>query len=142
MWLYANQDVPAPQKNPLYCFTPPPSRTPRDFAAGKERTLRLSSRGLVSPEKAGGIIVKIGRPDSGRSPGFVIAVGKRMFPKATDRNLLKRRIKSALRELGRYHLGERFIIRVVALPAARTATYQEIESALDQKFRELAIHDQ
>ena len=77
-------------------------------------------------------IAKVERPSEGRRPGFVIAVGKRVFSKAVDRNLLKRRARAALRELEKNHLGEKFRIKITALPAAKTANYEEIKTDLEK----------
>ena len=85
-------------------------------------------------------VIKIERPGEDRSPGFVIAVGKRVLPKAADRNLLKRRTRAALRELGHYNLGKKFRIRIMALPAAKTANYEEIKSTLDRELCKLITH--
>lgn len=141
---------PVVQNNTAPRFTPPPPRKPHNLFTGAKGSFGSSTPGgtPLKNEKVGGFIVKVERPSGGQSPGFIIAVGKRVFPKAVDRNLLKRRIRAALRELGVRpvrgregsqcapasngirNLGEKFKIRIMALPAAKTATYQEIKFAL------------
>ncbi len=78
-------------------------------------------------------VVRYRRSD-GEVTRWGFAVGKKLAPKAVDRNLLRRRLKSASSELD---LGALDVV-VVAKAAMQRARYAEIEAELRKVGRRVA----
>lgn len=73
-------------------------------------------------------LVTVKKQRSGTEPGpLFIVVGKGVSKKATERNLVKRRIRAILLEVGRADVRGTTII---ARPAARTAPYESLKRAI------------
>ncbi len=86
---------------------------------GKKKTLRVSRENLF--------FVKRGRTTE--RPLFVL-VGKNVSKKASERNLLRRRVKSILSRFGIQKRG--FV--VVVKPDARMVSFEELKNALCEFF--------
>ena len=84
---------------------------------------------------AGLFAVKTEKRKTGEGkPALVIVAPKKIFPKAVDRNMLKRRVRASFRELGYAKNLKNLKIRVTALPASKDATYKEIKLEFEQKI--------
>ena len=67
-----------------------------------------------------------------------VIVSYKVSPRATRRNLVKRRLRVALR-LPLLHLVRPCDMIVIAQPAARQASYQELAQAVGQVFRQAKL---
>ncbi len=75
------------------------------------------------------VIIRIKQAGTQKKP-LVIAIGKKISKKATERNLLKRRIKAIMQPIIKGS-GHDFIITVK--PEAINLTYRELKKELERK---------
>ena len=80
-------------------------------------------------------MVKAVRGKAGEKPRFAVVAGKRLSKKAAVRNLVKRRIRQAIRELLlKIPSGKAYV--VTALPGAEVKTYAELKAAIQSIFEQ------
>lgn len=108
---------------------------------------RLPRSERLRSKKEIGQLFELGRSSSrkplrvvrveGEANAILVSVPKRLFKRAVDRNLLKRRIREAYR-LNRQLLGERKYRFAILYTSSTIATYDTIEASLCSIFAELS----
>ncbi|GEM_PF-5047163 len=68
---------------------------------------------------------------------FLVVVGKNIFSRAVDRNMLKRRMRAVARELGFIKNNKNMKIKVIARPGSEKLSYAEIRQALKTNLDKL-----
>lgn len=91
------------------------------------------SEGIVT---SGPLLVLRHRPNGGRGSRWGFAVGKRIAPKATARNRLRRRLREAAEQFG---VAEGEDLVVTARQAAVSASFAEVKEALELALRKAGV---
>lgn len=94
-------------------------RLETETGEGEKETLRINQKDLFFVKR-------------GRAPGrpLFVSVGRNVSKKASERNLLRRRIKSIASQLGIQ--GKEFVI--VVKPGARMVSFEELKNAVREFF--------
>lgn len=77
-------------------------------------------------------------PNQRTSPRCTVVVSYKVSTQATQRNVVKRRLRAALRPQ-LLHLVQPHDMIVIAQPAARQASYQQLVQAFDQVVRQAKL---